>query len=31
MRVIGWYDSGWGHASRLADRTAYVGARLAAG
>jgi len=31
MRIIGRYDSEWGYASRLADLTAYVGARLAAG
>src|SRR6266581_770831 len=31
VKVIGWYDNAWGYANRLADLTAYVGARLAAG
>jgi len=30
VKVIGWYDNEWGYANRLADLTAYVGARLAA-
>jgi glyceraldehyde 3-phosphate dehydrogenase (phosphorylating) len=29
VKVIGWYDNEWGYSNRLADLTAYVGARLA--
>ena len=28
VKVIAWYDNEWGYACRLADITAYVGARL---
>jgi glyceraldehyde 3-phosphate dehydrogenase len=28
VKVIGWYDNEWGYSNRLADLTAYVGARL---
>jgi glyceraldehyde 3-phosphate dehydrogenase len=28
VKIIGWYDNEWGYSNRLADLTAYVGARL---
>ncbi len=28
VKTIGWYDNEWGYSNRLADLTAYVGARL---
>jgi len=28
VKVFGWYDNEWGYANRLADLSAYVGARL---
>jgi glyceraldehyde 3-phosphate dehydrogenase len=28
VKVLGWYDNEWGYSTRLAELTAYVGARL---